>query len=82
MNGKGVGPIAWRILLLAGVVTVLGAAQRENVKALYSDMAPLDQYLIPDRQTEISLARSAAPAAISDQATIFVLTPHGYDTAI
>ena len=82
MNCKGVGPIAWRILLLAGVVTVLGAAQGENVKPLYSDMAPLDQYLMPDRQTEISLARSAAPAAISDQATILVLTPHGYDTAI
>ena len=62
MNSKGLGPIAWRIFLLAGVVTVVGAAQRENVKSSYSDMAPLDQYLIPDRQTEISLARSAAPA--------------------
>jgi hypothetical protein len=82
MNCKGVGPIAWRIFLLAGVVTVVGAAQRENVKSLYSDMAPLDQYLMPDRQIEIGLARSAAPAAISDHATILVLTPHGYDTAI
>jgi len=49
---------------------------------LYSNMAPLDQYLMPDRQAEISLARSAAPAAISDHATTLVLTPHGYVTAI
>jgi hypothetical protein len=31
------------------------------------------------RQTEISLARTAAPAAISDHATILVLTRHGYE---
>jgi hypothetical protein len=47
----------------------------------YAQMAPLAQYLIADRQTEIDLARSAAPAAISRQATVLVLTPHGYETA-
>src|SRR5471032_2369074 len=31
---------------------------------------------------EIALAKSAAPPAIADKATILVLTPHGYDTAI
>ncbi|HEV2704061.1 MAG TPA: hypothetical protein VGV09_20725 [Steroidobacteraceae bacterium] len=35
-----------------------------------------------DRQTEIALARSAAPAAISGEATILVLTEHGYESAI
>jgi hypothetical protein len=39
-------------------------------------------YLIPDRQAEISLARSAAPAAISDHATVLVLARHGYDVVI
>ena len=47
----------------------------------YSAMAPLDQYLM-DRNAEIALAKSAAPASIADKATILVLTPHGYDTAI
>jgi hypothetical protein len=45
-------------------------------------MAPLDQYLISNRQAEINLARSAAPGAISDHATILVLAPHGYEQAI
>jgi len=44
-------------------------------------MAPLDQYLM-DRSAEIALAKSAAPPSIADKATILVLTPRGYDTAI
>ncbi len=45
-------------------------------------MAALDQYLIPDRNAEIALARSAAPDSISRDARILVLGPHGYETAI
>lgn len=48
----------------------------------YQRMAPLDQYLTPDPRTEIALARSAAPAAISAQATVLVLERQGYETAI
>jgi len=47
----------------------------------YSAMAPLDQYLM-DPAAEIALAKSAAPAAIADKATILVLTRRGYDTAV
>jgi hypothetical protein len=47
----------------------------------YSVMGPLDAYLM-DRAAEIDLARSAAPPAIADKATILVLTPHGYETAV
>jgi hypothetical protein len=49
--------------------------------APYSTMAPVDQYLM-DRAAEIAMARSAAPPAIADKATILVLTRDGYDTAI
>jgi hypothetical protein len=49
--------------------------------APYAAMAPVDQYLM-DRGAEIALAKSAAPAAISDKATVLVLTRHGYETAI
>ena len=49
--------------------------------APYAAMAPVDQYMTA-RADEIALAKSAAPASISDKATILVLTPHGYDTAI
>jgi hypothetical protein len=45
-------------------------------------MAPLAQYLSPDREQEIALARSAAPAAISRDAEILTLTSKGYETAV
>jgi hypothetical protein len=46
----------------------------------YPAMAPLDQYLIADQNSEIALARSAAPASISDQAGVMVLSANGYTT--
>jgi len=48
----------------------------------YPAMAPLDQYLISDQNSEIALARSAAPASISDDAEIMVLRPNGFKTAV
>jgi hypothetical protein len=45
-------------------------------------MAPLDQYLMADRNAEIALARSAAPDAISGDAKILILGRHGYETAV
>ena len=48
----------------------------------YPSMAPLDQYLIPDRDAEVALARSAAPDAISRDATVLILGRHGYETAV
>jgi hypothetical protein len=47
----------------------------------YERMAPLAQYLMPPG-SEIALARSAAPAAISDKATILTLDSRGYQTAV
>jgi hypothetical protein len=44
-------------------------------------MAPLPHYLMP-RDTEISLARSAAPKSISRDAEILVLTHSGFQTAV
>ncbi len=49
--------------------------------APYAVMAPLDQYMM-DRADEIALAKSSAPSSVSDKATVLVLTPHGYDTAV
>lgn len=48
----------------------------------YPVMAPVGQYLVANRAQAISLARSAAPASISSHATVMVLTPHGYVTAV
>ncbi|HEY6307293.1 MAG TPA: hypothetical protein VI488_12635 [Candidatus Angelobacter sp.] len=54
----------------------------QDGKTSYPSMAPLDQYLIADRQGEIALARSAAPESISRDAKILVLGRHGYETAV
>jgi hypothetical protein len=51
-------------------------------KASYPTMATLDAYLIADENAEIALARSAAPASISDAAEVMVLRRTGYATAV
>jgi hypothetical protein len=62
---------------------VLGAAlQAQENRPLYAVMAPIEQYLMTDRNAEIALARSAAPAAISGEAKVMVLGRHGYETAV
>jgi hypothetical protein len=48
----------------------------------YPSMASIEQYLMPDRNAEIALARSAAPVSISGDAKILVLGWRGYETAI
>ena len=57
------------------------AAQQEAPNKPYPRMAPLEQYLMTDRKSEIALARSAAPKSISDDAEIRVLGRQGYETA-
>jgi hypothetical protein len=76
-----------KLIALALVVqlVVLGAtcqAQAQAEKASYPAMAPLDQYLMPDANSEIALARTAAPASVSDGAEVMVLGPKGYTTAV
>ena len=42
-------------------------ARAQAEKAPYPAMAPVDEYLIADENTEIALARSAAPASIQTE---------------
>jgi hypothetical protein len=81
MNGKTGETIALGTFVLV-VLSAAWQAQAQNAKVPYSDMAPLDQYLMTDRNAEIALARSAAPAAISTDADVLVLGRHGYETAV
>jgi hypothetical protein len=50
-------------------------------KVPYPAMAPLSQYLMLE-EAEIALARSAAPASISEHADVLVLGKHGYHVAV
>ena len=45
-------------------------------------IAPLDPYLMPDRNAEMALARSAAPDSISQNAEVEVLGRNGYELAV
>jgi len=56
-------------------------AAAQDPKQPYPTMAPVERYLM-DRDAEITLARSAAPDAISHDASVIVLTRHGYETAV
>ena len=72
--------IAFAFLVL---VVIPGAtSQAQAQKAPYPAIAPLGQYLMPDEKSEIALARSAAPASISDGAEVMVLGRTGYRTAV
>jgi len=68
-------------LAIAVVLIVCRTAVAQDAQQSYSTMAPIDQYLM-DRDAEIALARSAAPDAISHDASVIVLTRHGYETAV
>lgn len=61
------------------LLVVLGTACQAMAQA--QKMAPVGQYLM-DRTAEIALARSAAPASISRDATVMVLGRHGFETAV
>lgn len=57
-------------------------AMAQDAANPYPKMAPVDQYLMKDRNAEITLARSAAPASISGDATVLVLGRQGYEKAV
>ncbi|HVN08387.1 MAG TPA: hypothetical protein VMV61_05410 [Patescibacteria group bacterium] len=57
------------------------AARAQDAKSPYPRMAPIEQYRM-ERSAEIALARTAAPASISNNAGVMVLGRHGYETAV
>jgi hypothetical protein len=66
-------------IIAAALLLSLGApAQKSGTR--YPRMAPLEQYLIADRNAELVLAKTAAPKAISDDADVMVLERQGYKT--
>jgi len=76
-------PIFPAIVILAVIFPVATCrAQTQAEKAAYPAMARLDQYLAPDENSEIALARTGAPASISDAAEVMVLRRNGYATAV
>jgi len=79
MRAKRTGAVV--IWCFAGMV-VCGAAAAQGAATKYTKMAPVEQYLMADRDAEIALARTAAPESISRDAEVLVLGRHGYETAV
>ena len=73
-------------IAMKSAVTILlliaSGARAQNAPASYPNMAPVEQYLMPDRAAEIALARSAGPPSVANDAKILVLGRHGYETAV
>ncbi len=78
---NNIGNVSVTLLIILLACATFGT-QAQTEKAPYPTMAPLNQYLIGDKNTEIALARSAAPASISDKAEVMVLERTGYRIAV
>jgi hypothetical protein len=76
---QAIASLSFALIFILGAVCP-GRAQDRQMS--YPSMAPIEQYLMTDRNAEIALARSAAPEAISRDATVLVLGRHGYETAV
>jgi hypothetical protein len=66
--------------IMAGLVLLLVSMQVAPVRGQSAKYPPLSEYMMTP-EAEVALARSAAPANISDRATIKVLTTSGYQVA-
>jgi len=81
MDRKILKVIASGSLVLVMALGAISQMQAQS-KNPYPSMAPLNQYLMTDRNAEIAMARSAAPDSISHDARVLILGPHGYETAV
>jgi hypothetical protein len=69
-------------LMFALTLAAAATSQAQDNKALYQRMAPVEGYLMADRNAEIAFARTAAPESISRDAEVGVLARHGYELAV
>jgi hypothetical protein len=82
MTREIIRTITLSVFMLAFGASAARPAQAQDAKTPYPSMAPVEQYMMADRNSEIALARSAAPESISRDAEILVLGKNGYETAV
>lgn len=71
---------AWKLVASAAAILLSAAAILTSAQG-QTQYPPLSEYMMP-QDAEIALARSAAPANVSDRATIKVLNESGFEVAI
>jgi hypothetical protein len=73
--------VGFRLKSFVFLLALLAAAAGPSAARAQTPKYPmLDEYLMP-RDAEVALARSAAPASVSDRATVKVLTKAKYEVA-
>ena len=82
MQRKKVGAVAIKSFALLVVLGTAYQARAQDAPTPYPKMAPIERYLMTDRDAEITLARSSAPESISRDAEVLVLGRHGFETAV
>lgn len=82
MNVKRITTTALGSIAAFFMFAAASQTNAQDLKTAYPNMAPLEQYLMEDREAEIALARSAAPESIARDAEVMVLGRHGYETAV
>ena len=70
---------AWKLVVSAAAILLTAAAMLTFAQG-QTQYPPLTEYMMP-QDVETALARSAAPANISDRATIKVLNESGFEVA-
>jgi hypothetical protein len=71
---------AWKLVAIGAAILLSAAAILTSAQG-QTQYPPISEYMMP-QDAEIALARSAAPANVSDRATIKVLNESGYEVAI
>jgi len=79
---KKIGTLAIETFTLFVVLCAAHQAMAQDAAAPYTKMAPVDEYLMADRDAEVALARSAAPDSIARDADVLILGRHGFETAV
>ena len=82
MQTKTISLLAVAFLAQATLFGASAPAPAQAPTAPYATTAPLNEYMISDWVSEITLAQSAAPRSISDAAEVLALGSDGYRTAV
>lgn len=80
-NAAEIARWLWTVAVLA-FWSAPSYANPASAASPYPAMAPIQQYMMANPAAEIALARTAAPAAVSDKAEILVLGAHGYEIGV
>jgi hypothetical protein len=74
--------IAIKSFAVLAALVMASRAIAQGAATTYAKMAPVEQYLMADRDAEIALARTAAPESVSRDAEVLVLGRHRFETAV